>query len=101
MDIYLNNQKIFMFLLTETTFTCSVFINRNTLSFLKAVTEGGSKIYGGFGISNGEQAKKLAESVVAIVAGSVFVNLITANQNDKDSLYNAVFNKAEELTSIN
>lgn len=73
-------------------------IDENTLQFLNKVSEGGSKVYGGFGISNGEQAKALADSVEAIVAGSVFVRLITENQNDKDALYKAVRAKAEELT---
>ena len=74
-------------------------IDENTLQFLNKVSEGGSKVYGGFGISNGEQAKALADSVEAIVAGSVFVRLITENQNDKDALYKAVRSKAEELTT--
>jgi tryptophan synthase alpha chain len=69
------------------------------LQFLKAVGEGGSKIYGGFGISNGEQARALADSVEAIVAGSVFVRLITENQNNPDALYKAVRAKAQELTT--
>ena len=73
-------------------------IDENTLQFLNKVSEGGSKVYGGFGISNGEQAKALADSVEAIVAGSVFVRLITENQNDKDALFKAVRAKAEELT---
>lgn len=74
-------------------------IDDNTLQFLKAVGEGGSKIYGGFGISNGEQARALADSVEAIVAGSVFVRLITENQNNPDELYKAVRAKALELTT--
>ena len=74
-------------------------IDDNTLQFLKAVGEGGSKIYGGFGISNGEQASALADSVEAIVAGSVFVRLITENQNNPDALYKAVRAKAQELTT--
>jgi len=74
-------------------------IDENTLHFLNKVSEGGSKVYGGFGISNGEQANALADSVVAIVAGSVFVRLITENQKDKDALYKAVRSKAEELTT--
>ena len=73
-------------------------IDENTLQFLNKVSEGGSKVYGGFGISNGEQAKALVDSVEAIVAGSVFVRLITENQNDKDALFKAVRAKAEELT---
>ena len=71
-------------------------IDKNTLAFLKSVGEGGSKIYGGFGISNGQQSQALADYVEAIVAGSVFVRLITENQNDKDALYKAVRAKAEE-----
>lgn len=74
-------------------------IDDNTLQVLKAVGEGGSKIYGGFGISNGEQASAIADSVEAIVAGSVFVRLITENQNNPDELYKAVRAKALELTT--
>ncbi len=73
-------------------------IDDNTLAFLKAVAEGGSKIYGGFGISNGKQSHALADYVEAIVAGSVFVRLITENQNDEKNLASAVEAKARELT---
>ena len=72
-----------------------------TLEFLKKVSEGGSKVYGGFGISNREQAKALADSVEAIVAGSVFVRIITENKNDKKLLAEAVEAKAKELTGTN
>ena len=75
-------------------------IDDNTRRFLKAVAAGGSKIYGGFGISSGSQARALADQVEAIVAGSVFVRLITENKNNPDALYKAVRAKAEELTSI-
>ena len=74
-------------------------IDEATLDFLKKAGAGGSKIYGGFGISKGEQARALASSVEAIVAGSVFVRLITENKNKPDALYKAVRAKAEELTS--
>ena len=74
-------------------------IDEATLEFLKKAGAGGSKIYGGFGISKGEQARALASSVEAIVAGSVFVRLITENKNNPDALYKAVRAKAEELTS--
>ncbi len=74
-------------------------IDQATLDFLKAVGAGGSKVYGGFGISNGEQAAVLADEVEAIVAGSVFVRIITENKNNPDQLYKAVRAKAEELTS--
>ena len=71
-----------------------------TLSFLKKVSEGGSKVYGGFGISNGGQAKALASSVEAIVAGSVFVRIITENKNDAVKLAEKVEAKARELTGF-
>ena len=73
-------------------------IDSGTLEFLKAVSSGGSKIYGGFGISTCEQSKALCDYVEGVVAGSVFVRLITENQNDSDKLYEAVKAKAEELT---
>ena len=73
-------------------------IDDGTLSFLKAVGAGGSKIYGGFGISQGKQSQLLADYVEAVVAGSVFVRIITENQNDGEKLYQSVKNKAEELT---
>ena len=73
-------------------------IDDSTRSFLEAVAAGGSKIYGGFGISSGSQARALADQVEAIVAGSVFVRLITENKNNPDALYKAVRAKAEELS---
>ena len=73
-------------------------IDDNTRRFLKAVAAGGSRIYGGFGISSGSQARALADQVEAIVAGSVFVRLITENKNNPDALYKAVRAKAEELS---
>ena len=72
-------------------------IDDGTISFLKKVSAGGSKVYGGFGISNGEQSKALADSVEAVVAGSVFVRTITANRDDKEKLFAAVKAKAEEI----
>lgn len=73
-------------------------IDQNTLDFLSKVASGGSKIYGGFGISNGEQSAALASNVEAVVAGSVFVRIITENADDKDKLYEAVKAKAREIT---
>lgn len=75
-------------------------IDEATLSFLKKVSEGGSKVYGGFGISTGNQAKALSDSVEAIVAGSVFVRLITEMQGDADKLSRAVETKARELCGM-
>lgn len=73
-------------------------IGGDTLSFLAEVGAGGSKIYGGFGISDGAQAAALAGSVEAIVAGSVFVRIISENRNDRARLSAAVEAKARELT---
>ena len=75
-------------------------IDEATLSFLKKVSEGGSKVYGGFGISNGVQAKALADSVEAIVAGSVFVRIITENKTNAEKLAENIEKKAKELTNI-
>lgn len=73
-------------------------IGRPTLDFLARAGEGGSKIYGGFGISNGEQAKALAPSVEAVVAGSAFVRIITEKQHDRAALAAAIEAKARELS---
>lgn len=58
-------------------------ITSDMLAFLDAAREGGSKLLGGFGITSGEQAETLAEHVYAVVAGSVFVNIITDNYDSK------------------
>ena len=78
----------------------STTIDERTVAFLNKVSAGGSKVYGGFGIQDGTQAKALASSVEAIVAGSVFVRLIEANKTDGKKLYEAVKAKAEELTGL-
>lgn len=75
-------------------------IDDATITFLNKVSAGGSKIYGGFGISNGVQSGALADAVNAVVAGSVFVRIITENKGDKDKLYEAVKAKAEEITHL-
>ncbi len=75
-------------------------IDKNTIDFLSAVSAGGAKIYGGFGISNGEQSAALASSVDAVVAGSVFVRLIKANSSDETALFKAVKAKALEITHL-
>ncbi len=76
----------------------STTIDKATVEFLGKVSAGGSKVYGGFGIQEGTQAKTLAPSVEAIVAGSVFVRLIDKHKDDKEALYKAVKAKALELT---
>lgn len=73
-------------------------IDQGTIDFIKKVASGGSLVYGGFGISKGEQSKALAPYVEGVVAGSVFVRTISANCGDKDALYKAVKEKALELT---
>lgn len=73
-------------------------IDNETLSFLSKVQAGGSKIYGGFGISSGEQSESLSKSVDAVVAGSVFVRLIDKNRDSKEKLFDAVKSKAKEIT---
>lgn len=78
----------------------ATLIDNNTLEFLQKVSSGGSKIYGGFGISTGEQSKALCDYVDGVVAGSVFVRIITENQNDQTALYQKVKEKAQELCEI-
>lgn len=73
-------------------------IDDATIQFLSKVSAGGSKIYGGFGISNGIQSAALADTVDAVVAGSVFVRLITENKDNKEKLFEAVKAKAKEIT---
>lgn len=72
-------------------------VDQATLDFIKKVSAGGSKVYGGFGISSGEQSALLGNKVEAVVAGSVFVRLITEHQKDPDALYKAVRAKAAEI----
>lgn len=73
-------------------------IDEATLSFLSKVSEGGSKVYGGFGISDGKQAQALSDSVEAIVAGSVFVRLIAQHASNAQQLSAAISAKAHELS---
>ena len=73
-------------------------IDKSTLDFLEKVKEGGSKVYGGFGISNGEQAKAIASTVEAIVAGSIFVRIIAENKDNIKKLAAEIEAKAKELS---
>ncbi len=73
-------------------------IGEDTINFIKDVAQGGSKVYGGFGISSGEQSKLLAPYVEAVVAGSVFVRTISANSPDKNAVFAKVKAKTQELT---
>ena len=75
-------------------------VDEATLAFIKKVGSGGSKVYGGFGISNGNQSALLGDKVDAVVAGSVFVRLISEHQNDAEALYKAVRAKAAEISHL-
>lgn len=75
-------------------------IGSDTLDFIKKVGSGGSRVYGGFGISSGKQSALLADHVEAVVAGSVFVRTIAANADDAEKLRSAVKAKARELCGV-
>ena len=75
-------------------------IDDATLDFLKKVGDGGSLVYGGFGISNGVQSSALAKNVEAVVAGSVFVRIISANENSPDELSKQIEKKVREITGL-
>ena len=73
-------------------------IDSKTIDFLNKVKSGGSKVYGGFGISNGEQSAILSKVVEAVVAGSVFVRIINENKDDVEELKQKVRTKAKEIS---
>ena len=75
-------------------------IDDATIDFLNKVSAGGSKVYGGFGISNGEQSGALSKSVEAVVAGSVFVRIISENQNDSKKMSECITAKAKEISHL-
>ena len=81
-------------------------ITDEILAFIDRTASGGSQVFGGFGISTGEQSKALSPHVDGVVAGSVFVNLITENydeKNEKESqktIFEKIKKKAEELSSV-
>lgn len=79
-------------------------IDEQTLSFLRSVDAAPgtpSRILAGFGIRTGEQARQLAGQVHAVVAGSVFVDLIRENADlGTDRVQNAVALKAGELSGF-
>lgn len=73
-------------------------IDSQTTAFLDTI-RGNSLILGGFGIRNGEQAKALSPHVHAVVAGSVFVDLIAKNSHEGvQRIQQVIQEKAEELT---
>ena len=76
-------------------------IDKSTLDFIDAVGANGSKVLGGFGIRSGEQSRVLCRHVHAVVAGSVFVNLVLERPDTPEGRAEAVRRieaKARELT---
>lgn len=71
-------------------------IDSKTLDFIDKVAKGGSKILGGFGIRSGEQSKVLCKHVYAVVAGSVFVNILLKDPGD----IAGIEAKARELSGL-
>ena len=80
----------------------TTLIDEGTLSFIRSVAgKSGSRILGGFGIRNGAQSAELSGHVYAVVAGSVFVDLIRAHAGQGgEAVRGAVEAKARELTGI-
>jgi tryptophan synthase alpha chain len=83
----------------------STTIDEATLAFIRAVSgeandaANKTKILGGFGIRSGEQARRLAPEVHAVVAGSVFVDCIRENApRGAEAVRLAVAKKALELS---
>lgn len=77
-------------------------IDEATLAFLASLSGSGSKILGGFGIRRGDQAAALSPAVHAVVAGSVFVDLIrehagSAFANPADAVFREIEAKTSEL----
>lgn len=78
-------------------------IEKETLQFLNYFSKSPSKILGGFGIQNAEQAFQLKDFVHSIVAGSVFVKKIIQEyeknpQDAEDKIVDATREKAKELS---
>jgi len=80
-------------------------ITDDMLKFIDKAAVGGSIILGGFGISTGEQSEALAPHVTGVIAGSVFVNIITNNYDKNDvegsrkKIAELITAKAKELTA--
>lgn len=76
-------------------------IDEKTLAFIKSVSSSGTKVLGGFGIRTGELSKALAPAVHAVVAGSVFVDIIAENASSgADAVRKAVALKALSLAGV-
>jgi tryptophan synthase alpha chain len=76
-------------------------IDETTLAFIKSVSSAGTKVLGGFGIRTGELSRALAPAVHAVVAGSIFVDIIAENASSGvDAVRKAVALKAQSLAGI-
>ena len=74
-------------------------IDGATLAFVRSLETGGARILAGFGVRTGAQARLLAPRVHAVVAGSVFVDLIReSSPGGESAVERAVSAKARELT---
>ena len=75
-------------------------IDSGNLAFLDALG-GESRVLAGFGIRNGEQVRLLAPHVHAVVAGSVFIDLIERHmQMGEKAVGSAVREKALQLSAL-
>ncbi len=72
-------------------------IDDETLNFLKKVGKGGEKLFGGFGITGADQANAISPYVDAVVAGSVFVRIISEHKDDIAAMKKAITQKASEI----
>jgi tryptophan synthase alpha chain len=78
----------------------STIIDEDTITFLNQL-RGTSRILGGFGIRTGEQSRLLSDHVHAVVAGSVFVELIGEYAKDGTAtLKQVIRDKAAELSGV-
>jgi tryptophan synthase alpha chain len=85
-------------------------ITTEMLKYIEKCAAGNAKILGGFGIRNGEQCKALSPYVHAVVAGSVFVEIISIYCEEKAThpidkslnnkvLYERIYAKSKELAT--
>ncbi|MBN2810385.1 MAG: tryptophan synthase subunit alpha [Spirochaetales bacterium] len=78
----------------------STSIDDGTLAFLSSLKASESRILGGFGIRSGDQSGALAPAVHAVVAGSVFVDIIREKSGEGgEAVRLAVQAKAAELSN--
>ena len=77
----------------------STTIDEETILFLRGLGAPRTPVLGGFGIRTGTQSRALAPHVHAVVAGSVFVNVIAERSADgPGAVREAVERTARELT---